>query len=162
MSTYPDDPTQGSPYDTGLLNIEYPQYKRLAAILGDQLFTLQRRRTLALNEVNQGAQTWAYQAEYFYGTPVLGTFHASDILHGFDLLGDTNPKALQHAYYLSFVNTLDPNNGTDAAYTVWPAWTEAGRELLLMDNTETYVVGVDDFREESYQFLLENIENLRT
>jgi carboxylesterase type B len=43
VATYPDDPSAGSPYNTGLLNEIYPQYKRLAAILGDLVFTLTRR-----------------------------------------------------------------------------------------------------------------------
>lgn len=163
VDTYPDDPAAGSPFRTGIFNNAYPEFKRLAALLGDQLFTLQRRRTLHYNLANGGAPAWTYLATYFYGTPLLGTFHASDILHGFDLLPiDTDAKKLQHAYYLSFINTLDPNNGTDSAYTTWPQWTDAGREILMMDNSESYEVGQDDFREESYQYLLANIANMRT
>lgn len=35
VATYPDVTTDGSPFRTGLLNNWYPQYKRLAAILGE-------------------------------------------------------------------------------------------------------------------------------
>jgi hypothetical protein len=46
VATYPDDITAGSPFRTGLLNNIYPQYKRLAAILGDAVFNLRRRQML--------------------------------------------------------------------------------------------------------------------
>lgn len=103
-----------------------------------------------------------YLARYFYGTPVLGTFHATDILHGFDYIGDTDAKKTMHAYYISFVNTLDPNNGTDSQFTQWPQWTEQGREILELGNSVDNSVGTDDFREEAYQYLLANIGNLHT
>lgn len=164
VDTYPDNQAAGSPYNTGVLNQAYPVFKRLASILGDQLFTLQRRRMLHYNVANGGAPAYTFLATYFYGTPDLGTFHASDLLYGFDEI--TNPlsdaKQVQHAYYLSFVNTLDPNNGTGDQYTVWPQWTDDGREIIMMDNGLQYDIGTDDFREESYQYLLENIALMRS
>jgi acetylcholinesterase len=38
MQLYPQDPTKGSPYGTGLLNAISPQYKRLASVTGDATF----------------------------------------------------------------------------------------------------------------------------
>lgn len=38
MTLYPNDATQGSPYDTGILNAITPQYKRLASLIGDYSF----------------------------------------------------------------------------------------------------------------------------
>lgn len=79
VATYPDDASAGSPFNTGPLNEIYPQFKRLAAILGDITFTLTRRSYLAsVTPYLPGA--WSYLATYFYGTPVLGTFHATDLL----------------------------------------------------------------------------------
>lgn len=47
---YPDQPLMGqpagSPFNTGPLNNIYPQFKRVAAILGDITFTLTRRAYL--------------------------------------------------------------------------------------------------------------------
>ncbi|KAI3399554.1 hypothetical protein diail_6576 [Diaporthe ilicicola] len=162
VNCYPDSSAAGSPYGTGTFNEVYPQFKRLAALLGDQLFTLQRRRVLQLNAQLGGAPAWTYLAKYFFGTPILGTFHATDILHGFDYLGDTDAKKTIHAYYISFANTLDPNNGTNGDFTEWPQWTEQGREILEMGNSVENPVGTDDFREESYQYLLANIGSLHT
>ena len=81
VATYPDDPSDGSPFGTGILNEWYPQFKRLAAILGDLTFTLSRRAVL--NIVSSEVPTWSYLASYDYGTPVLGSFHAGDILQVF-------------------------------------------------------------------------------
>ena len=38
MQLYPPDLTQGSPFDTGVLNAITPQYKRLSALAGDYSF----------------------------------------------------------------------------------------------------------------------------
>lgn len=55
VNNYPDSSAAGSPYGTGPFNDVYPQFKRVAALLGDQLFTLQRRRVLQLNAQLGGA-----------------------------------------------------------------------------------------------------------
>ena len=82
VATYQDISTDGSPFRTGLLNNWYPQFKRLAAILGDLTFTLTRR--VFLNEVSDTVPTWSYLASYDYGTPILGSFHGGDILQVFN------------------------------------------------------------------------------
>ena len=46
VETYPDDPIAGSPFRRATSNEVYPQYKRLAAMLGDLFFTLTRRTFL--------------------------------------------------------------------------------------------------------------------
>lgn len=56
---YPQDPTQGSPYNTGVLNALTPQFKRIASIQGDLLFQAPRRFFL---EKRSGSQnTWAFR-----------------------------------------------------------------------------------------------------
>jgi hypothetical protein len=40
---YPENPIQGSPFDTGLLNAVTPQFKRIAAVQGDGVFQAPRR-----------------------------------------------------------------------------------------------------------------------
>jgi triacylglycerol lipase len=82
VATYQDVSTDGSPFRTLLLNNWYPQFKRIAAILGDLVFTLTRR--IFLNEISNAVPTWSYLASYDYGTPILGTFHGSDILQVFN------------------------------------------------------------------------------
>lgn len=59
LTSYPDDGTQGSPFDTGILNEITPQYKRIAAILSDLAF--QGPRRAFLNELSSKQNTWAYR-----------------------------------------------------------------------------------------------------
>jgi triacylglycerol lipase len=157
IATYPDTITDGSPFRTGILYDWYPQYKRIAAILGDLVFTLSRRAFLSLaNSVNPSVPSWSYLSSFDYGTPFLGTFHGSDILQVFFGILPNYASASFQAYYLSFVYTMDPNNGT--SYIDWPRWSTSN-ELL-----NTYATGAilikDDFRTDTYDFLLDNIASL--
>jgi carboxylesterase type B len=157
IAAYPDTTTDGSPFRTSILYDWYPQYKRIAAILGDLTFTLTRRAFLTLaNSVYPSVPTWSYLSSYDYGTPFLGTFHGSDILQVFfGILPDYASASFQ-SYYLSFVYTMDPNNGS--SYMNWPQWSESN-ELL-----NTYATGAllisDDFRSDAYDFLLDNVGSL--
>ncbi|KAK2071289.1 hypothetical protein P8C59_005725 [Phyllachora maydis] len=155
-------PAAGSPFRTGVLNQVYPAFKLLAAMLGDLVFTLTRRATLEAHARLHGdaAPTWSYLASYGYGIPVLGTFHASDVLQVFyGILPDYASRATQ-SYYANFVYNLDPNDasgGTGAASKVamdWPRWG-AGRQLMNF-MVESAGLVVDDFRNASYQFIVEN------
>jgi carboxylesterase type B len=157
VATYPDTTTDGSPFRTGIFNNWYPQFKRLAAILGDLTFTLTRRSFLSLaNTLNPDVPSWSYLSSYDYGTPILGTLHGSDILQVFFGIYPNYASQSFHAYYLSFVNTLDPNNGN--TYMNWPRWSTSNQLL------NTYAAGAvlihDDFRSDSYDFLLANVASL--
>jgi carboxylesterase type B len=156
VDTYPDDIIDGSPFRTLFLNEWYPQFKRLAAMLGDLSFTLTRRAFLTLaNSVNPTVPSWSYLSSYDYGTPILGTFHGSDILQVFfGILPDYSSAATQ-AYYLSFVNTLDPNNGTD--YQTWPRWSTSNQLMNFYSTFGTLIV--DDFRSDSYDFIASNVNS---
>lgn len=152
LEAYPDDPTQGSPFGTGILNILYPQYKRLAAIFGDLTFTLTRRAFLnASSTVYPDVPSWSYIASYDYGTPYIGTCHGSDILQVFnDIYPDYAGSAFR-SYYLSFVNDLNPNTGS--GYSNWPQWSTSN-QLIQMNATQSGLIS-DNFRENAYQVLLE-------
>ncbi|CZT41728.1 related to cholinesterase [Rhynchosporium secalis] len=151
VATYPDDPSAGSPFNTGPLNNIYPQYKRLAAILGDAVFTLTRRVFLsAANNVHPNVPNWSYLSSYFYGTPILGTFHASDILTTYGITPGVPSSSIQ-AYYISFINTLDPNQGTSALLPKWPLWKND--QQLLHFKTLSNGLLKDDFRQASYNVL---------
>ena len=71
-------------FGTGILNEVYPGFKRLAALLGDIVFTITRRVFLeSALTVNPSVPAWSYIASYDYGLPILGTFHGSDLLQVF-------------------------------------------------------------------------------
>ncbi|KAJ5212959.1 hypothetical protein N7449_000128 [Penicillium cf. viridicatum] len=80
--------------------------------------------------------TWSYMSSYDHGTPVLGTFHGSDLLQVFFGILPNYASDAFHAYYISFVNSLDPNDGNDGLIP-------------------------DDFRREAAAFLKDNIQNFR-
>ncbi|TAQ84606.1 hypothetical protein B7494_g7073 [Chlorociboria aeruginascens] len=155
VANYPADPAAGSPFRTGTLNEFYPQFKRLAAILGDLTFTLTRRAFLA--SVSADVPSWSYLSSYDYGTPILGTSHGSDIIQVFyGILPDYASEAF-HSYYLSFVNTMDPNNGS--SFMEWPQWV-VNQEVMNF-NADNAVLLADNFRSDAYEFVVENMANFR-
>lgn len=158
VQTYPNDAAAGSPFRTGAANELRPQYKRLAAILGDFSFTLTRRSYL--RGIASKVPAWTYLSSYGYGTPVLGTAHGTDIPIIFGELPGV-PSTSVMRYYTSFVNNLDPNAlGNDATLINWPQWSEAGRAMLnYIPNGQTLIT--DNFRAASFRYLDSIIGRLR-
>ncbi|KAK0737865.1 Alpha/Beta hydrolase protein [Schizothecium vesticola] len=163
VRTYDAALWEGSPFRTGLLNEVYPGFKRLAAILGDLVFTLSRRLFLAdALKANPNVPAWSYLASYNYGLPILGTFHGSDLLQVFyGILPNHASKSIQ-SFYSNFVYNLDPNDstgGTNAVGTkveiAWPQWG-GKRELMQFFNDRAALLK-DDFRAESYEWIERNI-----
>lgn len=58
LAMYPEDPTKGSPFNTGAANALTPQFKRVAAILGDVLFEAPRK--LFLDAVVDKQNVWTF------------------------------------------------------------------------------------------------------
>ncbi|KAI1139967.1 sterol esterase [Hypoxylon sp. FL0543] len=155
VNTYDPSITAGSPFNTGILNDVYPEFKRLAAILGDMVFTLTRRIFLqSATAVNPDVPSWSYLASYDYGTPILGTFHASDLLQVFyGILPDYASNAIQ-SYYISFLYTMDPNDGTSSDYAQWPQWKENKQLMQFWSNKSNLLA--DDFRSASQEYISAN------
>ncbi|KAL3456733.1 Alpha/Beta hydrolase protein [Aspergillus heterothallicus] len=111
--TYTDISTDGSPFRTGPSENWYPQFKRLAAVLGDVTFTLSRRALLQTVDI----------AQVFYGIP------------------DNYAADAMRRYLLSFVYDLDPNSRR-GGLVPWPAWG-AEREMMWVfaDRGEVTVDG---------------------
>jgi triacylglycerol lipase len=155
IANYPDTATDGSPFRTGNLNNWYPQYKRLAAILGDLTFTLPRRALLEYStQVKPNIPTWSYLASYDYGTPLLGSFHAGDILQVFYGILPNYAASAIRSYYFSFVQNLNPNAAV--SYSTWPQWPQ--NQTLMQFSADSSATLADDFRSDSYEFLLANAE----
>lgn len=161
VDTYPALWTEGSPFRTGLFNAVYPQFKRLAAILGDLVFTLTRRLFLEIAaQAHSDIPSWSYLASFDYGTPVLGTFHASDLVQFFYGVEPNYAAGAFRSYLFSFVASLDPNTGsTEAGYPRWPQWKESRQ--LLQFNADSAGYLADDFRADSYAWIKANIGILR-
>ncbi|ORY76325.1 cholinesterase [Protomyces lactucae-debilis] len=155
VATYPDDPTAGSPFRTGYFNNFYPQFKRLAALLGDIVFTLTRRVFLE-NYSKEVPETWSFLSSYFYGIPILGTFHVSDSIALFYTHGYAQ-STLQR-YYINFINNLDPNVGSSPSMQ-WPSWTQT-QQLLNIEAFSSKLIP-DTFRSDSAAVLRDNIGSFK-
>lgn len=156
----------GSPFGSGLFNEIYPGFKRLAALLGDIVFTLTRRVFIEYAiAANPNVPVWSYLASYNEGTPILGTFHGSDLLQVFyGILPNYASKSIQN-FYANFVYNLDPNDasgGTSAKSKVkenWPTWNTKDKRLIqFFNNRNGYLK--DDFREGAKQYIAANIDAL--
>ncbi|KAK1773024.1 Alpha/Beta hydrolase protein [Copromyces sp. CBS 386.78] len=165
VSTYSPLLSAGSPFGTGILTEIYPGFKRLAAILGDLVFTLTRRVFLeAATGLNPSVPAWSYLASYDFGTPILGTFHGSDLLQVFyGILPNYASKSIQ-SYYANFVYNLNPNDasgGTSSKSKIaqeWPQWQKERKLVQFFANFAGYLK--DDFRSDSYNWIKANADAL--
>lgn len=153
LAAYPENPAAGSPFRTGLLSASTPQYKRICAFLCDLLFHAPRRFMLENTPADIGV--YSYLSSTGFGTPYLGTFHASDLVWQYAL--DFGPSKVYKRYWISFANTGSPNN--DTALPRWDAYDRASKNLLGV-NVATLGIVEDTFREEGIT-LLKNSTRLR-
>ncbi|KAL0578576.1 hypothetical protein V5O48_003426 [Marasmius crinis-equi] len=121
MRVYPQDITQGSPYDTSIFNALTPQFKRLASIQGDAVFQAPRRHFLRNLSSKQNA--WAFLSKRLKEVPVAGSAHGTDLLnvYGGGELTD---------FLIHLTTTLDPNGETETP--TWPKYTPQSPELLTL------------------------------
>lgn len=161
LATYSEAQSAGSPFRTGIFNALYPQYKRIAAVLGDLVFTLSRRAFLAgATAVNPDVPSWSYLSSYDYGTPYLGTFHASDLIQVFFGIVDNYAANSIRTYYFNFIANLDPNEG-NTEYPDWPEWKDTGSgNQLAHFYASSQTTLADEFRDDSYAFITSNIASL--
>ncbi|KAK7061862.1 carboxylic ester hydrolase [Favolaschia claudopus] len=154
---WPDDPTQGSPFDTGTENQLGPQYKRIAAFIGDDFEVSPRRFFLQHASARQNVWGTLNKRGKIMNVP-LGAFHTSDGPIWFTnstALGNFGMDAL-----VSFVNRLDPNAPTNHSSSAlfWPKWntpsTEGDSSLLTFTDSDVQIIP-DNFRKEAIDFLNE-------
>ncbi|KAL7931713.1 alpha/beta-hydrolase [Trichoderma chlorosporum] len=160
INTYDSAISAGSPFRTSIFNDLYPGFKRTAALLGDLTFTLTRRMELTVaSQLHPNVPTWSYLSSYDYGTPFLGTFHASDILQVFYGLLPNNAMSSARTYYFNFIYNLDPNVGV-TGYDNWPQWAD-DQQLMWFESAFSNDLLADNFRNESYQWIVQNKDILR-
>ncbi|KAI0326234.1 carotenoid ester lipase precursor [Cubamyces sp. BRFM 1775] len=144
MTLYPADITQGSPFDTGILNALTPEFKRLAAMQGDLVFQAPRRFFLQNRSGKQS--TWSFLSKRLKALPGLGSAHATDILniYGGGELAD---------YLINFVNHLNPNGITVPS---WPKYTTSSPNLLtFLDGLIPIEITNDDYRVDAINLITE-------
>ena len=159
VSYYDNDWTDGSPFRTGDMYRIYPQFKRLAAILGDLVFTLTRRVTLQILErMDPEMPTWSYLSSYDQGTPLLGTPHGSDLIQVVYGIKPNYAAQSFKQYYISFVNHYDPNKGvTDPRFIRWPQYSQGHQLLHTLAGYADYIP--DDFRKPASDFITKHIRD---
>ncbi|KAJ2975634.1 hypothetical protein NQ176_g5410 [Zarea fungicola] len=152
VNTYSSSIVDGSPFRTGILNELYPGFKRNAAFLGDYVFTLMRRNFLQITaEAYTDLPTWSYLASYDWGTPIMGTFHTSDILQLFYNIFPSNAADSARTYYYNFLYNLDPNQGV-STHKAWPQW-KVNKQLMWFKGILGNDLLTDDFRADASKFL---------
>ncbi|PNP51629.1 hypothetical protein THARTR1_07746 [Trichoderma harzianum] len=160
VGTYDTAISSGSPFRTSIFNDLYPGFKRTAALLGDLVFTLTRRMELTVaSQLHPNVPIWSYLSSYDYGTPFLGTFHASDILQIFYGILPNNAMRSTRTYIFNFLYNLDPNVGVKG-YANWPKWTD-NHQLLWFETANSNSLLADNFRDDSYQWIVKNKAALR-
>ncbi|KAF8195109.1 Alpha/Beta hydrolase protein [Pholiota molesta] len=143
-SYYPSDPTDGSPFNTSVLNEITPQYKRIAAFQGDVVFQAPRR--WFLEHLSGKQKLWSYLSHRRKLTPVIGSYHSSDLAT--HLLDD---NLIQFAY------NLNPNlETTNESFPEWPEYTTASPSLYTFPilKSEDNFVSNDTYREDPMRYLM--------
>ncbi|KAH9170119.1 alpha beta-hydrolase [Lactarius sanguifluus] len=142
LTLYPQDVTQGSPFDTGTENVLTPEFKRIASLLGD--FVLQAPRRFLLKNVSGKQNTWSYLTKRLKSLPILGSVHGSDtaIIYGGKDLTD---------YLIHFTTNLNPNGGLSPQ---WPRYTTSSPQLLtLLDGPVPANITLDTYRVDAMEFI---------
>ncbi|KAJ7719224.1 sterol esterase [Mycena maculata] len=155
-SLYPDNPSQGSPFDTGTADQLTPEYKRLAAFQGDSELIGPRR--FFLEHASRRQDTWSWLNKRGKNTSPLGAFHVSDIPIFFP--GNTTETTAVDAL-VNFINTLDPNRSAGPATAnlsiFWPKWntpsTTGSTSLLTFSDPGVVNVTAENFRVGAIQYL---------
>ncbi|KAJ7713986.1 carotenoid ester lipase precursor [Mycena metata] len=145
LSFYPSDPAAGSPFNTSDANALTPQFKRIAAVLGDLAF--QGPHRLFLQTRSDLQPTWSYLYKRGKATPFLGTFHSSELANAYGG-GDLG------AFFIRFITTLNPS--APNASVKWPKYTTKSSDMLtFLDGDVPLAVTQDDYRVEAIQAMIE-------
>ncbi|KAJ7178115.1 esterase 1 [Mycena filopes] len=161
VQLYPNDTDSGSPYSTGNETFGLPpQFKRAAAIEGDIAFQSLRRswtQTAAAARV----KVFAYLFTQPQVPPSLGVYHGSEVRF---VYGAVSPMAsnsdyklsrVMLDYWLSFANSLDPNDGLGVSRPLWGVYTTESQALMQLNGDNTTMIQ-DNYRKEQIQYITDN------
>ncbi|KAJ4482483.1 Alpha/Beta hydrolase protein [Lentinula aciculospora] len=141
LTEYPADITEGSPFDTGILNAITPEFKRIAAFQGDAVFQAPRR--FFLQSLSGKQPIWSFINKRLKALPVLGSAHGTDILNVYGG-GDMAD------YLIRFAATLNPNGNTGIE---WPQYTSGSPNMLQFnDGLIPLTLSLDNYRESAISF----------
>ncbi|KAJ7166861.1 sterol esterase [Mycena filopes] len=151
---YPDDPTQGSPFSTGLANQLTPQFKRLAAFQGDYEFIGPRR--FFLEHASKTQDAWSWLIKRGKSTPFVGAAHGSDTAIWFPAPNSPTTDFVPADALVNFINKLDPNHSSNST-VLWPRWktpaVDGAPSLLTLSDPSVVNVTSENFRVDAIEFL---------
>jgi carboxylesterase type B len=159
LELYPNDPTLGSPYNTG--NVTFPalgvQYKRMAAMTGDYSMTAGTRFN-AQTSVAHKRKVWAYRFDMQPPSNKIST----GVTHGIELdlpfrLPETKYTTEQvkvgqfmSRSFISFVADLDPNHTGLKSFPSWPSYKNGAKNMVFANKTH---LEKDNYREAAIEFI---------
>ncbi|KAI4519761.1 alpha/beta-hydrolase [Schizophyllum commune Loenen D] len=160
LELYPNDPSLGSPYNTGNETFGLsPQYKRLASIMGDINFESQRRlwqaQTAAVGVASYG---YLFTDPQIDAEPRVGVPHGAIVDYMYYRIPDESPQTSWTLssqimdYYLSFATSLTPNDGLGVARVEWPEWSSDSKVLMQLDGENLGNIP-DTYRQEQIEYL---------
>ncbi|KAK0219624.1 extracellular triacylglycerol lipase precursor [Armillaria nabsnona] len=162
LALYPDDPSAGSPYNTGNETFGLsPLFKKCAALTGDLEFDSQRRHWIQTAS-ESGVKAFGYRFTQPSPTipAALGVSHGSEIVFVYGDPETRNQSASANAlsiamidYWVSFATSLDPNDGRGSPRPTWPQYTPK-RQVLLQLNGNNLTVIPDDYNKEKIDFII--------
>ncbi|KAJ8519352.1 hypothetical protein ONZ45_g3706 [Pleurotus djamor] len=129
---------------TGVIGLFSSQFSRISTFQGDAFFHAPRRSFLRHRSDKQ--DTWVYLSKRLKLTPLLGSFHISDLFNSYGGGELTD-------YLVYFAHNLDPNGGSSP---VWPKYSVATpRMMTFQDNPfARTTITQDTFRAEAMDHLI--------
>ncbi|KAF9485003.1 alpha/beta-hydrolase [Pholiota conissans] len=162
---YPDDVTQGSPFDTGMMNALTPEYKRLAAIQGDLAFQAPRRFFLKRAMRTQPVYSFLFKRGKFAPNNTVGAAHQSDIPEFYGT--GSSPDFIGTDALINFANTHNPNLPKNSKSLLskfeWPLYASSATHpplFTFQDPPQVVNITFDTFRVEAMNLI--NDITLRT
>ncbi|KAH9999292.1 extracellular triacylglycerol lipase precursor [Russula vinacea] len=157
ISLYLDDPSAGSPFDTGNETFGTgPGYKRGTAIFGDVMFQAPRRFWSQM--ISAPSYVYLFTEPQPSVDPRFGVFHSSELTY-FKFYGDlakNGPSAwlsrVMLDYWISFAVSLTPNDGKGTNRPHWGEYDQTERILEL--NSKTMGLIPDRYRAISIDFII--------
>ncbi|TFY61394.1 hypothetical protein EVJ58_g4533 [Rhodofomes roseus] len=145
---YPADPSLGSPFGTGSMYNITPQYKRMAALIGDVIFQAPRR--FLLKHASKTQNAWAFRFKR-NDDPYTGVYHTADIPEFFTDIDYIGTDAL--IYFAHYLNPNAPSNvASNVSYLsniTWPLWNssvDAPPLLTFVDPVPSVNITEDTYR----------------
>lgn len=145
VSAYPDDPSQGSPYNTGNATFGLsPFYKKAASIVGDSSFQATRRAWISAAASN-GVTTYGYMFTEPGQNTSSGVAHASELnyVYGVPTLSGPTPQSTLSSqmmdYWISFAVAGNPNDGRGSNRPPWPTYNVQNPQILQLNSNLTTI-----------------------